>query len=262
MKTPSSNESERPTDGGPRPPDLRLGTSGYQYDHWKGTFYPADLRKDDWLARYATRFSTVEINATFYGLPTESTVAAWRDAVPDGFLFALKFSRYGSHRKCLKDPEQTVPPFLDAARILGDKLGPLLVQLKPNWRRNVERLRHFLDALPGDFRWAFEFRDPSWFCDEVYSMLRDHRAALVVHDMIDRHPEVRTADWTYRRFHGDHYAGHYSPQFLTALARRLAQERGEARSAFVYFNNDADACAVEDAQNLQRYLQRRIQRAR
>jgi hypothetical protein len=88
MRTPSSNESERPTDGGPRPPDLRLGTSGYQYDHWKGTFYPADLRKDDWLARYATRFSTVEINATFYGLPTESTVAAWRDAVPDGFLFA------------------------------------------------------------------------------------------------------------------------------------------------------------------------------
>lgn len=237
---------------------IHVGTSGYQYAHWRGRFYPDDLPKSKWLTHYAQSFQTLEINSTFYGLPETETVRHWKEQTPPGFLFALKFSRYGSHTKCLKNPEQTVSTFMDCAEELKSAAGPVLVQLKPNWHCNPERLEHFLDALPSDVRWAFEFRDESWFCEEIYSLLKTHNAAMVIHDMLENHPDVETADWSYHRFHGDHYSGHYSPQFLSAFAGRLVKRSRSGREQFVFFNNDAEGCAVDDALNLKRYLKRRI----
>jgi uncharacterized protein YecE (DUF72 family) len=238
-----------------------IGTSGYQYPHWRGRFYPDDLPKKKWLETYATSFDTVEINNTFYGLPKLETVEEWRQTVPRGFRFALKFSRYGSHTKCLKNPEQTVSAFMECVHQLKSAAGPVLVQLKPDWHCNPERLEHFLKALPPSVRWAFEFRDASWFCDEVYGLLKEHNAAMVIHDMLDDHPDVDTADWSYHRFHGDHYKGHYTPQFLSAFADRLAERSRGGREQFIYFNNDAEACAVQDALNLKRYLSKRTKSA-
>ncbi len=239
---------------GPKRAQLRIGTSGYQYDHWRGVFYPEDIRKTEWFTYYAQRFDTVEINNTFYNLPDAGTFDNWREQTPDGFRYALKFSRYGTHMKKLKDPGGTINLFIERASRLGDFLGPILVQLPPHWRVNVNRLRAFLDAAPTDYRWAVEFRDPSWLCDETYECLREHNAALCVHDMIDNHPEVITADWVYRRFHGDNYGGSYSHQFLSSVAKRIAGYIDDGLDVFAYFNNDAEGYAVSNAVDLKRFV--------
>jgi uncharacterized protein YecE (DUF72 family) len=238
-------------------PSIHIGTSGFQYDHWKGRFYPDNLSKQEWLSHYAASFATVEINNTFYSLPSEETVEKWKNTVPEDFLFTMKFSRYGSHSKCLKDPDQILPNFLDCTKLLGPALGPVLVQLKPNWHANPERLNAFLDAVPNDIRWAIEFRDPSWLNQEIYQIMEQHGAALVIHDLIENHPEKITTDWTYRRFHGDHYSGHYSAQYLSSLADRMMDYRSKGIEQFAYFNNDAEACAVDDALKLKKYLEKR-----
>ncbi|MFP4053939.1 MAG: DUF72 domain-containing protein, partial [Phycisphaerae bacterium] len=150
----------------------RIGTSGYQYDHWRGVLYEEGLPKKKWFEVFAETFDTVEINNTFYHLPEETTFDNWREAAPEGFCFVLKFSRYGSHMKKLKDPEGTIGLFLERAERLGDHLGPILVQLPPNWEPNVERLWAFLEEAPGDHRWAMEFRDARWLSDEVIHVLR------------------------------------------------------------------------------------------
>jgi len=199
-----------------------IGTSGWQYSHWRKRFYPEDLPRDKWLEHYSGLFDTVEVNSSFYGLPEPKSLDHWKESVPSGFRFALKFSRYGSHMKCLKDPRQTLPPFLECLRQLGSAAGPVLVQLKPKWNCNPERLGDFLAALPSSRRWAFEFRDASWFCGEVYSLLEKHNAAMVIHDMLERHPDEATADWSYYRFHGDHYQGEYSQIGAYAIKGGLA----------------------------------------
>ena len=232
-----------------------IGTSGYQYDHWRGSFYPNALPKKEWFAHYARHFDAVEINNTFYHLPSAETFEHWREAAPTGFCYALKFSRYGSHLKCLKDPEATVGKFLDAARRLNEYLGPVLVQLKPNWTSDLPRLRAFLETVPRDVRWAVEFRNPDWLRPEAFDLLREFNAALCVHDMLPDHPRETTADWVYLRFHGDHYHGSYSPQFLTALAGRIREHLDEGRDVHAYFNNDAEGFAVENARDLMRYLE-------
>ncbi len=175
-----------------RPGKLRIGTSGYQYDDWRGRFYPKTLPKSAWFAHYAEHFDAVEINATFYRLPEAATFERWRDAAPKGFCYALKFSRYGTHLKRLKDAADTIGLFIERARLLGPSLGPILVQLPPRWRVNVARLAAFLEAAPKQYRWAVEFRDPSWLCEDIYALLRKHRAALCIHDLIEQHPRVRT----------------------------------------------------------------------
>jgi len=235
---------------------LRVGTSGYQYRHWRRRFYPTDLPQRRWLAWYAERFDTVEINNTFYGLPTAETVDHWREAAPRGFRYALKFSRYGSHIKRLKDPEASLPAFLEVAEGLGARLGPILVQLPPRWRADPERLRAFLEAAPRRHRWAVEVRDLDWLRDEVYAVLADHDAALVIHDLIEDHPRVRTASWTYLRYHGtgSRYAGGYSPQKLSAEARRVRRDLDAGRDVYAYFNNDLGGHAVADAATLRRYV--------
>lgn len=235
-----------------------VGTSGYQYDHWQGMLYPDDAPRDDWFGIYADTFDTVEINNTFYNLPDAGTFDQWRERAPNGFIYALKFSRFGTHMKKLSDPEQPIEAFVENARRLGDHLGPILVQLPPNWNVNADRLHAFLEVTPDDLRWAVELRDESWLCDEVYAVLREHNAALCLHDMIDDHPRQVTASWVYRRYHGmrggDKYAGTYPHQQLSADAQRLREHIDDGQDVYVYFNNDEKGHAPRDAQDLRRYL--------
>ncbi len=233
---------------------FRVGTSGWQYDHWSGPFYPEDLPRDEWFDHYAAHFDTVEINNTFYHLPKASTFDSWRAAAPDGFTYVLKFSRYGTHVKHLKGPADTIGLFLERAERLGDRLGPILVQLRPNWHANPERLDAFLDAAPKRRRWAVEFRDPTWLCDEIFEVLRRHGAALCIHDLIPDHPRVVTADWVYLRFHGAGDGGDYPHQALSGAARRVEGHLCEGRDVFAFFNNDAHGYAVANAADLRRYV--------
>lgn len=229
------------------------GTSGYQYDHWSGIFYPDDLPRDRWFEYYAQRFSTVEINNTFYGLPDRATFEDWRDRAPEGFTYVLKYSRYGSHLKKLTDPEAHVRTFLEHSQPLHAMMGPILVQLPPNWHANPDRLRAFLDVAPKDFRWALEFRDRDWLREAVYEVLREHNAALVIHDMIADHPEVITADWTYLRYHGGP-RGRYTYQKMAAEARRVEGYLADGLDVYAFFNNDAHGRAIENVRQLIEYV--------
>jgi len=233
----------------------RIGTSGYQYDHWRGTFYPRDLPKRRWFEHYAQHFDTVEINNTFYHLPAASTFDAWREAAPRDFLYALKFSRYATHLKRLKDPQEPIERFVGLAKRLGICLGPILVQLPPGFAVDEVRLAGFLDAAPRDRRWAVEFRHESWLCEDVYAILERQGVALCVHDMLLDHPRRITAPWTYLRFHGDRYAGSYSSQFLSALARRMQELLAQGIDVYAYFNNDEQGHAVRNALDLRRYIE-------
>jgi uncharacterized protein YecE (DUF72 family) len=237
-----------------RKPQLRIGTSGWQYDHWRGVLYPEEAKKSEWFGYFADAFDTVEINNTFYNLPKAETFDHWRDSSPPGFCYVLKFSRYGTHLKKLKDPDNSVDNFLERAERLGDLLGPILVQLPPHWEVNVERLDGFLAHAPSRRRWAVELRDPSWLCDEVFEILRRHGAALVIHDMIVDHPREVTADWVYLRYHGPGPWGEYTHQALSAEAGRIRDHLDAGRDVFAYFNNDAHGYAVRNALDLRRYV--------
>src|SRR5262245_49411835 len=168
--------------------EARVGCSGWLYTDWRGAVYPADLPQKDWFAWYATKFDTVELNTTFYRLPTAKAVERWRDAAPPGFLYATKLGSFASHRKRLRDPSSWLASHLDRVERLGSTLGPTLVQLPPRWRRDTARLDDFLDAAPRRLRWAVELRDPSWLHDDVFEVLARHGAALCIHDLLPDHP--------------------------------------------------------------------------
>lgn len=237
---------------------LRVGTSGYHYEHWRGVFYPETLSPEAWFDHYATVFDTVEINNTFYRLPDVATFDAWCSRAPDGFLYALKFSRYGTHLKHLTEPRKVIRPFLRGARRLDDHLGPILLQLPPRWKADPTRLERFLDAAPKDLRWAVEFRDPSWLREDVYAVLHRAGAALCIHDMIEDHPRKFTTNWTYLRYHGRTYDGSYSTQKLSAEAARIARLLAEGTDVYAYFNNDVGGHAVRNARDLRRYVASRF----
>jgi uncharacterized protein YecE (DUF72 family) len=238
---------------------IRIGCSGWVYPDWRGRFYPRDLKSSAWFAHYAAAFDTVEINNTFYRLPTPEAVEGWERQAPPGFLYAVKVGQFGSHRMKLRDPSSWVANHLDRVRRLGEHLGPNLVQLPPRWRRNVERLDEFLTAMPEDIRVAVEFREPSWLHDDVFDCLARHGAALCIHDLLPNHPWFRTSDWTYVRFHGPRavshpYHGRYRGTRLWRGAQRLSTWRDEGTDIYAYFNNDWDAAAVDDA----RWLRARL----
>lgn len=235
--------------------ELRVGTSGYQYDDWKGDLYPEDVPKKDWFGVYAESLDTVEINNTFYNLPEVSTFDKWHEQAPPGFVYALKYSRFGTHMKKLKDPDNHVPRFIERAERLKSYLGPILVQLPPNFKANPERLDAFLGETPDRFRWTVEVRDRDWLNDEVYEILRAHGAALCIHDLIDDHPMELTADWLYLRLHGGAKHRHgYARQALSAWARRIDAWLGKGMDVYVYFNNDVGGHAVHDARDLRRFV--------
>lgn len=160
-----------------------VGTSGWHYRHWKGPFYPQDLPAASFLTHYAQRLASAEINASFYKLPSTETLRSWRDAVPEGFVFAVKASRYLTHMKKLKDPREPLDTLYARLEALGAMLGPILFQLPPRWRCNAERLRDFLSHLNRAHRHAFEFRDRSWFDASIYDALKEHGAALCIYDL-------------------------------------------------------------------------------
>jgi uncharacterized protein YecE (DUF72 family) len=227
-----------------------IGTSGWQYRHWRETFYPRGVPQTRWLEFYAERFDTVESNATFYRLPEASTFAAWSERTPNGFIMAVKASRYLTHILRLKEPKGSVRMLVDRARELGQKLGPILVQLPPTMRLELDRLCRTLDAFPADWRVAVEFRHRSWFIDDVRRELAARNVALC---LADRRgpltPLWRTADWTYLRFHSGRAKPLpcYGRQALATWVRRMSENWTPDEDAYVYFNNDPRACALRDA---------------
>jgi uncharacterized protein YecE (DUF72 family) len=235
--------------------EFRVGTSGYQYRHWKGDFYPAELSQREWFGFYTRQYDTVEINNTFYRIPGPETFDRWRDEAPPGFRFALKYSRYATHMKRLKDPGEALERFLEPAERLGARLGPILVQLPPSWGAHSERLDSFLREAPRRHRFAVELRDKAWLCKEVYDVLRERGAALVIHDMIEDHPVELTAGWTYLRFHGRRYTTGYSPQALAAQARRIRCWLAEGHDVYAFFNNDVGGHAPCNASDLRRFVE-------
>ncbi len=235
-----------------------IGTSGWHYDHWRSGFYPEKLVKAQWLGFYAGYFDTVELNNSFYRLPSEAAFINWRDSSPAGFAFAVKVSRFITHIKRLKGVEEAVETFMSRARLLGEKLGPLLYQLPPNMHRDDDRLEAFLRTLPRGMKHVIEFRHQSWVDDGVFQILGKHNVGLCVFDMPSLNcPLVATADFAYVRFHGSRklYSSCYSDQELSDWARRLADLGGKLEEIYIYFNNDAEAFAVKNALTLGEYLQ-------
>lgn len=235
----------------------RIGTSGWQYEDWRGNFYPQDLPKVKWLESYAQHFDTVEINSTFYHLPTEAACANWRRRTPDGFTLAVKVSRFITHTKRLKEVDEAEVIFVKRARILDEKLGPLLYQLPPNFHRDDARLEAFLNGLPDDLRHVIEFRHQSWLDEVVFTMLRRYHVGLCIFDMPGfRCPLVATADFAYIRFHGSEglYSSSYADEELADWVKKLRALAANLKDVYIYFNNDVAGFAVDNALTLRRYL--------
>ena len=240
-------------------PSYNIGTSGWHYDHWRHRFYPKELDKRRWLKFYATHFTTVELNNSFYRLPSETAFATWYESSPANFTFAVKVSRFITHIKRLKDTEEAVGRFITRAKILGEKLGPLLYQLPPNMHRNDERLAAFLSILPEGMKHVFEFRHQSWLEGKVFEILRQHNAGFCIFDMPSLScPLVETAEFAYVRFHGSTglYSSCYSDEELADWAKKLTDLAVNLKAVYIYFNNDAEAFAVRNAITLRSYLQR------
>jgi uncharacterized protein YecE (DUF72 family) len=236
---------------------VRVGCSGWNYAHWREVVYPKGLPARRWLEHYATLFDTVEVNATFYRLPTRKAVAGWAEQSPTGFCFAVKGSRYLTHIRRLRDTGQGVERFYAPLEPLIDagKLGPVLWQLPGNFPRDDERLASFLDGLPSG-RHTVEFRHESWFADDVYALLRGRGVALTIGDHPERPFQTHEliADWTFVRFHyGRGRGGNYSRRQLEEWRDRIVEWRRRV-DVYVYFNNDWQGFAVADGLFLRRAL--------
>jgi uncharacterized protein YecE (DUF72 family) len=236
---------------------ILVGTSGFDYRDWRGPFYPQSIKGSDRLAYYAEQFDTVELNVTFYRMPSASAFRGWRDAVPDGFVFAVKASRYLTHIKRLADPRGSVEYLMERASLLGDRLGPILLQLPPTLEADVDRLERTLEAFGPDVRVAVEPRHRSWFVPELCDVLARHDAAFVMADRRSRPitPVWLSAGWTYLRMHEGRAAPRpcYGRTALRSWVDRLAG----VDDGYAYFNNDGRACAVANARTFERLLARR-----
>ena len=233
---------------------VRVGCSGWQYKHWAGDFYPAGLRPREWLGYYSRHFDTVEVNNSFYRLPPEGVFDSWRQRTPGDFLFAVKASRFLTHMKKLKDPDEPIDRLFSRAVELRSKLGPVLYQLPKQMPKNLERLERFLAALPPRMLHTIEFRHSSWYDEDVIGLLRRRRVALCLHDMPDSiAPRLVTARFTYVRFHGAdaRYAGSYPHEVLEDWARWLVDT---GTRGFVYFNNDVGGHAPRDGMRIRELL--------
>ncbi|NLC71352.1 MAG: DUF72 domain-containing protein [Desulfuromonadaceae bacterium] len=237
--------------------NVHIGTSGWHFGHWRGTFYPNRLPPREMLHFYAGRLQATEINNSFYRLPDVSALENWRDTVPEDFVFAVKASRFITHMKKLKDPSASLGVFLERIQVLGRKLGPVLFQLPPRWRCDSKRLRNFLKEIPSGWRCAFEFRDESWLAEEVFAALSEAGAAFCIFDLDGcLSPLTVTADFVYLRLHGPGgaYQGSYDDEALTEWARRIDRWAAEGRDVFCFFDNDQSGYAPLNALALQRML--------
>jgi len=230
-----------------------IGTSGWVYPHWRGVFYPPELPQSRWYGHYSQCFETVEINYSFYRLPSEKVFDRWQAQAPVGFVYALKANRYLTHLKRLQDIAEPLERFLSRARRLGDKLGPILWQLPPRWHADRVRLENFAALLSPDLTHVFEFRDPSWFTPTVRKVLERFGLGFCIFDLPGLPcPLWVTGDMIYLRFHGigQRYVGGYGPEGLRLWAERIQDWLVEGRTVYAYFNNDANGQAVTDAQTL------------
>ena len=240
-----------------RAESTRVGCSGWQYKHWRSDFYAPSLPVSRWFEHYASVFDTVEINNSFYRLPEAATFAAWAARAPRGFLFAVKASRFLTHMKKLKDPEDPLERFFSRARALSRHLGPVLYQLPPGWKYDRSRLEHFLHALPADARHVVEFRDPTWYGDESLGLLQEHGVALCLHDMpMSATGRLRVGPFVYVRFHGasGRYDGSYPRERLEEWADWLGEQAAAGVDVYAYFNNDVGGHAPRDALTLRGLL--------
>ena len=234
-------------------PQIRIGCSGWEYRHWRGDLYPEALPVERWLEHYASLFDTVELNASFYRLPSASVFAAWARRVPAGFSFAVKASRYLTHVRRLREPAEPLDRLWTRALQLGPHLGPMLYQLPPRWKPNLPRLEAFLEAVPRRAAQAVEFRDPAWYLPEVSVTLKAHGVALCLHDMAGSAPPAEpVGPLVYVRFHGSgaRYGGRYPDEQLGEWAGRLRSWREAGLPCWVYFNNDLGGHAFRDAARL------------
>ena len=247
------------------PPAFRVGCSGWNYQHWRGNFYPPGLPVREWFAHYSSVFDTVEINNSFYRLPESSTFAAWRDRAPAGFTYAIKASRFITHLKRLRDPEEPLARLFERACQLQATLGPVLYQLPATFHCDLTRLDDFLALLPrtlGEInstpadhpiRHVVEFRHPSWYVQETHEVLRAHGAVMCLHDKAGSAiVEPLDTPFVYVRFHGPggRYFGRYDSRRIETWASRLAAQWCAGRDVFAYFNNDPAGMAVINAQEL------------
>lgn len=230
-----------------------IGTSGWHYDSWWGDFFPADTKKKDALAFYATRFPAAELNGVFYRSPSEAAVTGWRNDTPAGFRFAWKAPQFITHFKRLLCDNYSLGLLESRVALLGEKAGPILFQLPSRMKVDVERLGRFLARLPDTRRYTFEFRDASWYCDAVFTTLGRHDVALCISDHRDAPaPRVVTAGWVYIRNHGPtgSYRDNYSEAQLTAWAQTIDAWCGDGREVWCFFDNDQKAAAPADARRL------------
>jgi uncharacterized protein YecE (DUF72 family) len=238
-----------------------VGTSGWQYRDWRSRFYPDGVPQKAWLEYYVTRFPTVELNNAFYRLPEKSTFEQWRARTPAGFVMTVKASRYLTHIKRLKEPEEPVARLMDRAAGLGDRLGPVLIQLPPTLRADADALDACLRCFPSGVRLAVEPRHESWWTDDVRAVLEKHGAALSWADRLGRPvtPRWRTTNWGYLRLHEGRAnpRPRYGRQALSTWAERLASTFKASEDVFVYLNNDPGGAAIIDADTISGALSRR-----
>jgi len=244
-------------------PEIFIGTSGWCYDGWEGVFYPDNLSRKEWLGFYAKHFDTVEINSSFYHLPKASTFSDWAKKTPDDFLFVVKASKCITHTKRLNDCSDAVARLIGAAVELGKKLVMFLFQLPPNLKKDLNRLKNFIDTLPAVYRYVFEFRDESWFCNDIYKLLKDCNCGIVISDSprFPRH-EVITGGFCYIRMHGSTslYSSKYTDKELKIIAEMITGNYKNGISSYVFFNNDVCGYAVENAKLLKSLLLKAVRR--
>ena len=234
---------------------IRVGTSGWTYPHWRNIFYPLDCQKSRWLEYYTEHFDTVELNATFYRLPKAKTVEGWKRRTPDFFLWAVKASKYITHTKRLTEPTEPLERFYAIALALEEKLGPILFQLPPSLPFDEERFAGFCGCLSPSHRHALEVRLPSWISDRLFAILEGHNMAFCISDTAGRYPchEAVTADYLYVRLHGSKklYASDYSEEELQAWAHKI---RRWGKDTYLYFDNDFEGYAVRNAKRFKEIL--------
>lgn len=232
---------------------IHIGTSGWHYKHWKGTFYPADIKAAEQFECYARHFSTVELNNSFYRLPAAKNFDAWWEMSPANFIFSVKASRFITHMKKLKVGKKEINELLQRAGHLKEKLGPVLFQLPPLWKINTERLEHLLAILPTGYRYTIEFRNATWYDQSVYGLLKKYNCAFCVYEL-EHHlsPIVITSDFVYVRLHGpgNKYQGSYSSETLAEWAGRIREWQILGKDIYVYFDNDQLGYAAYNAKTL------------
>jgi len=232
---------------------VHIGTSGWHYKQWIGPFYPEKLPKKDMLKYYVQFFSTTEINNSFYKLPDKNTFQNWAEQVPENFTFSVKASRYITHMKKLKNSRESLNRFMEGIKPIGNHLGPILFQLPPRWRCNPQRLSSFLEGLPPGNQYVFEFRDPSWWNETIYNLLKDHGAAFCIFELAgELSPLLTTSDFVYIRLHGpgDAYQGSYSETDLRDWAAKIKQWYNKGKTVYLYFDNDQAGFAAKNALRL------------